>query len=72
MNTPAPKDRRALRDVENTLRRYDRRFYRRDSLKGASTAELVTLWRDLRRARHDFQTALPDSSRAARLLEQTL
>ncbi len=51
----------AMREVESTLRRFDRRFYRRDSLKGAPTSELVTLWRDLRRVRRRFQEVLPQS-----------
>jgi hypothetical protein len=48
-----------MREVETTLRRYDRRFYRRDSLKGAPIEELVTLWRDLRRVHRRFNDALP-------------
>lgn len=51
----------AMREVETTLRRFDRRFYQRDSLKGAPTSELVTLWRDLRRVRRRFQDVLPPS-----------
>jgi hypothetical protein len=48
-----------LNDVEKTLRRYDRRFYRRNSLKGAPTSELVTLWIELRRARRRFTEVTP-------------
>ena len=54
-------------EVEKTLRRYDRRFYRRDSLKGASTLELVVLWRDLRRVRRRFHDVLPPTTGVPRV-----
>ncbi len=58
----------AVHEAAGVLRRYERRFYLRDSLAGASTDELLSLWRDLRRARTRFQAALPPFYQAIRVL----
>jgi len=58
----------AMLDVARALKRYERRVHGCDSLSGASTEELVLLWRDLRRAQTRFQNALPPFYSAIRVL----
>jgi hypothetical protein len=55
-------------DVAQALKRYERCAYSRDSISGASTAELPSLWRDLRRAQQRFQHALPPFYSAIQVL----
>jgi hypothetical protein len=58
----------AVLDVAKALKRYEQRVHGRESIAGASTEELVSLWRDLRRAHLRFQSALPPFYSAIRVL----
>lgn len=58
----------AMLDVARALKRYEQRVHGRDSIAGTSTTELLSLWRDLRRAHLRFQNALPPFYSAIRVL----
>lgn len=69
MTHPAIEEcRLAMQEAAGALRRYEARVDAPGSLARVSDAELLSLWRDLRRARTRFQAALPPFYHAIRVL----